>query len=521
VCIRVYPWIVLAALITWAEDGNTRVYVTESDALREAYPDATAFASEGFRPSEDQRARIEGRSGRPLHEDEFRVHSAWSGESLLGYAVITEEIGCFKPITFLVAVDTAGSVLQVSILVYRECRGGEIARLRFRKQLLGKTLADPIRQNQDIVNITGATNSVRSITDGVRKVLAVIDEAYSSPGRRPAPPGAAVAREDVEARGTVRRARQAMGSLLEITALDALPSDVDAAFREVARLEKVLSHYRADSELSLALRAARTGPARLGEDLFECLMAARRTWEVSGGAFDPTVAPLVEAWGFKGGAGRVPSDDELKKALARVGFGHVTLDPERKTLALDRPDVALDLGGIGKGFAVDRAAAVLRARGVKSALVDFTGNMYAIGAPPGEEGWPVLLRHPRDPESSLGVVFLKDRAISTSGDYEKCFVIDGKRYHHLMDPRTGRPSETACQATVLAATATEADALSTTMCVLGPDRGREVAMTIGGVETLIVAEPAPGGDLRCVGTPKILSELHVDEGCGAVEGAEG
>ncbi|MEK7865230.1 MAG: FAD:protein FMN transferase [Planctomycetota bacterium] len=518
-CIRVYPWIVLAALIAWAEDTNTRVYVTESDALHEAFTDATAFASEAYRPSEEERARIEARSGRPLHEDEFRIHSAWSGGTFLGYAVITEEIGCFKPITFLVATDPSGAVLQVSILVYRECRGGEIARLRFRKQLLGKTLSDPIRQNHDIVNITGATTSVKSITDGVRKVLAAIDSAYLSANRRPSPPGA-VAVAVSEDRGTVRRARQAMGSLLEITALDALPSDVDAAFREVARLEKVLSHYRADSELSLALRVARTGPARLGDDLFECLMAARRAWEASGGVFDPTVAPLVEAWGFKGGGGRVPTEAELKAALARVGFGHVTLDPDRRTMALDRPDVSLDLGAIGKGYAVDRAAAMLRARGVKVALVDFTGNMYAMGAPPGEEGWPVLLRHPRNPESSLGVVFLKDRAISTSGDYEKCVVIDGKRYHHILDPRTGRPSETACQSTVLAATATEADALSTTICVLGPDRGREAAMS-SGVEALIVAEPVPGGDLRCVGTPKILSELHVDADCGAVEGAEG
>ncbi len=516
--IRACSWILLVALAA-AEDGNTRVYLSEADALREAFPEATAFSSEGFRPSEEDRARIEQRYGRPLHESEFRIHSAWRGEGLLGYAVITEEIGCFKPITFLVATDAAGAVRQVSILVYRECRGGEIARLRFRKQLFGRTLSDPIRQNQDIVNVTGATTSVRSITDGVRKVLAAIDAAHLGPGRRPSPPGAAAVAVE-EQRGAVRRARQAMGSMLEITALDALPADVDAAFREVARLEKVLSHYRSDSELSLALRAARTGPARIGDDLLECLLAARAAWEASGGAFDPTVAPLVEAWGFKGGQGRVPSEDELKGALARVGFAHVTLDPAKKTLALDRPDVALDLGAIGKGFAVDRAVAVLRARGVKAALVDFSGNMYAIGAPPDEEGWPVLLRHPRNPEGSLGMVFLKDRAISTSGDYEKCVVIDGRRYHHILDPRTGRPSEVACQSTVLAATATLADALSTTLCLVGPDKGREVAMS-GGVEALIVAEPVPGGELRCVGTPKVLSELHVDDDCGAVEGAEG
>lgn len=517
--IRALSWFLLASLIVHAEDGNTRVYLSEPDALREAFPEATSFSSERFRPSEEERARIERHSGRPLHESEFCIHSAWSAGTLLGYAVVTEEIGCFKPITFLVATDAKGAVRQVSVLVYRECRGGEIARLRFRKQLFGKTLSDPLRQNQDIVNISGATVSVKSITDGVRKVLAAIDAAYLSRGATPAPPGTAAPAVSEE-RGTVRRARPAMGALLEITALEALPSDVDAAFREVARLERVLSHYRADSELSLALRAARTGPARLGDDLFECLLAARRVWEASGGAFDPTVAPLVEVWGFKGGGGRVPEADELSAALARVGFHHVALDCDRRTMSLDLPDLALDLGAIGKGYAVDRAAEVLRARGVRAALIDFAGNMAAIGAPPGEDGWPVLLRHPRNPESSLGVVFLKDRAISTSGDYEKCFVLDGKRYHHILDPRTGRPAGTACQATVLAATATEADALSTAMCVLGPDRGREVAIS-SGVEALIVAEPVPGGELRCVGTPRILSELHVGEDCGAVEGAEG
>lgn len=519
---RTYFVAVLLAAALAAEDGDITVYQTEDQAVRECFPSADAFGSEAIRLDDAARGRVAERAGRKVYEREVLVRSAWKGDALLGYAVVSEDLGCYKPITYLVATDAAGRVLEIRILVYRESRGGEVARKRFRAQFEGKSLGDPIRQDRDITNVSGATTSVRAITDGVRKVLAVLQEAYLARGALPARPLVAAVAPQPPAAGPVRRARVLMGTTLEITAFgpDAAEA-IGAAMDEVARLESILSHFRDDSELSRAVVAAVKGPVPIGDDLFACLFACERFWRASEGAFDPTVAPLVEAWGFKGGTGRMPTDGDLASALALVGFGHVHLDAERRTLAIDRDGVRLDLGAIGKGYAVDRAVDVLRARGIATALVNFSGNMRAIGTPTGTDGWPVLLRHPRDPEGSLGVVFLRDRAISTSGDYEKSFEVGGKRYHHILDPRTGRPSETACAATVLAPTATDADALSTTLCVLGPDRGREVGSSMAGVQALIVAETSPGGDLRFVGTAKVLSDLHVGESCGAIDGAEG
>lgn len=518
--------LVLAAGALFAQDGDLTVYQTEDQATRECFPSADAFGSEAIRLDDEARVRIQESAGRPVFEHEILVRSAWKGDALLGYAVVSEDMGCYKPITYLVATDTDGRVLDVRILVYRESRGGEVARRRFRNQFVGKSGDDPIRQDRDITNVSGATTSVRAITDGVRKLLAVLREAYLARGTRPGKPRAAAGAQQAPSNGPVRRACVLMGSMLEITAFgdDAgkIAEAEGAAMDEVARLEGVLSHFRDDSELSRAVAAAPRGPVSIGPDLFACIASCERFWKASGGAFDPTVAPLVEAWGFKGGNGRMPSDAEIASALELVGFGHIHLDPEKHTLAIDRDGVRLDLGAIGKGYAVDRAVEVLRSRGVGPALVNFSGNMRAIGAPPGTDGWPVLLRHPRDLEGSLGVVFLRDQAISTSGDYEKSFEVGGKRYHHILDPRTGRPSETACAATVLAESASDADALSTTLCVLEPERGREIASSMEGVQALIVSEASPGGELRFVGTARLLSDLHVGETCGPAgcKGAE-
>jgi len=185
------------------------------------------------------------------------------------------------------------------------------------------------------------------------------------------------------------------------------------------------------------------------------------------------VGPLMKAWGFFRDEGRLPEEREIQAALAVVGQRHVVLDREHGTVRFDRPGVELDLGGIGKGYAVDRAVDLLRRRGIRSALVNLGGSsVYGLGAPPGAEAWQVAVQDPTAPGRTAESVALRDRALSVSGGYARCFEKDGVSYSHIMDPRTGRPVRGVLSVAVLSASATDGDALDNVLFVQGLERAR-------------------------------------------------
>ena len=201
----------------------------------------------------------------------------------------------------------------------------------------------------------------------------------------------------------------------------------------------------------------------------------------SGGAFDITVGPLMKAWGFFRGEGRVPSDDELAAARHHVGGAHVMLNPMSKTIRFDQPGVELDLGGIAKGYAVDRVVALFRGRRIAAALVSAGGStIYGLGAPPGRAAWDVMIQDPIDPRKIALTVHLKDRALSVAGSSEKSFEAGGVTYSHIMDPRTGRPVQGVLSVAMLASTGTAGDALDNAFFVLGPEEQPSVFASASG-----------------------------------------
>jgi len=225
-----------------------------------------------------------------------------------------------------------------------------------------------------------------------------------------------------------------------------------AAFEELHRLDLMLSNYLPESEWSRVNRDAGHSPVSISAELFHLLSACIDYSRQSEGAFDITVGPLMKVWGFYKGEGRLPRPAEVAKALRGVGYRHVRLDPVTHAVEFDRPDVELDPGGIGKGFAVDRMVVVLQQHGVEVALVSAAGSStYAMGAPPDQpEGWRITIRAPRNPKQSAAEVFLKNMSISTSGSYEKFFWADGHFYSHIMDPRSGHPARGASSVSVVA-----------------------------------------------------------------------
>jgi FAD:protein FMN transferase len=248
----------------------------------------------------------------------------------------------------------------------------------------------------------------------------------------------------------------AMGSTFGVVLFgsdrETLQAAANAAFDEARRLDRLLSNYQPTSEWSAMNRDAGTQVFAASPELYQVVADCLRYHRESGGAFDISVGPLMKVWGFYKGEGTMPRPDEVTRALARVGSRHVRLDPAAHTIRFDRPDVELDPGGIGKGYAVDRMVDVLKAKGVTIALVSAgSSSIYGLGAPPDEpRGWRVTISQPEAPDRSIEAVFLKDASISTSGSYEKFFWADGKIWSHIMDPRTGYPARGASAVSVVA-----------------------------------------------------------------------
>lgn len=369
-------------------------------------------------------------------------------------------------------------------------------------QFIGKSTHSPIRINRDIINITGATMSVVMMCTGVKKVLTVVDEFYLSGerGLESASPWMSKVsfREPQE---LLKETRLVMGTYAEISVYSSNKENaaraVKEAFGEMERLDGLMSNYKPSSELSRINREAPQAPTSCDPELLEVIENSLGYSALTKGAFDITVEPLVSKWGFYDGKVRVPTEEEVELILPAVSYKNINIQGygDSKSISFRHPDTRIDLGAIGKGYAVDRAVEVLKRQGITSAMVNLGGNIYAIGHPPGGRAWKIGVQHPRQKGVLLGYIELKDMGVATSGDYERFFTVNGKRYSHIIDPRTGMPAEGVVSVTVVAGSATEADALSTGAFILGLKHGIELLEDRDGVGGIIAYED-DGGEMN-------------------------
>ena len=211
--------------------------------------------------------------------------------------------------------------------------------------------------------------------------------------------------------------------------------------------------------------------------------------EQSGGAFDITIRPLLAVWRRAGAQKALPSEQALAEARALVGADRLLLDPEKRTVAIPEEEMRIDLGGLGKGFIADRVADLLQKRGIESALIAMAGDIRAIGRRPGGKPWRVGIQDPRDPNNPralITVLELTDRSVSTSGNYQRYVEIDGRRYSHIVDPRTGRPADDVPSVTVIGPDALTTDILGTVFSVLGVEEGMRTVESMPEIEALFV-----------------------------------
>lgn len=285
--------------------------------------------------------------------------------------------------------------------------------------------------------------------------------------------------------------RRAMATTFEVIlpfGAEAACEAAEAALDEIDRLEAQLTVYRDTSEVSLLNARAAHEPMRVERNLFDLLTTARRIHDDAEGAFDIAVGALIKTWGFYRRAGRVPTPQEREAVRERIGMKHVILDPARQTVFFAQPGVELNLGSIGKGFALDCAASVA---GIADGLLHGGHSSILAISRPDQDPWPVGLTDPERPQCRRALLNLRNRGMATSAATHQHFLHEGKKLGHLLDPRTAWPAEGILSATATAPTAAEADALATAFFILGAAKTRNYCETHPNIGAVLITADAP------------------------------
>ena len=289
----------------------------------------------------------------------------------------------------------------------------------------------------------------------------------------------------------VQRSRLAMGSQLTLTAWtndeDHALSAFEAAFAEFDRLEALMSIWRDKSDVQRINDAAGQAPVAVSPEVIEVLLAAQQVSEWTGGKFDITFAALADVWKFDHDQdNRVPAPEDIQRRIPLVDYTALEVDPKAGTAFLTHTGMRVHLGGIGKGYAVERAMGILRSRGIRDFMIQSGGDLYVGGLRDGQP-WPLGINDPRGTGGqSFATVVLTDATLSTSGDYERFFFKDGRRYHHIIDPDLGEPARGCRSVTIIAPSPLLADGLSTGVFILGPEAGLALVEKLPDVEAVIV-----------------------------------
>ncbi|MBK9308566.1 MAG: FAD:protein FMN transferase [Nitrospira sp.] len=286
-----------------------------------------------------------------------------------------------------------------------------------------------------------------------------------------------------------KRAQMHMGTLVTLTvvATDSRMGDraMQAGFDEVKRLEQLLSTWRADSELSHVNAEAGRFPVKVSQEALDLVVRSLEMAKLTHGGLNIALGPAIEAWSVTDQA-HIPDDHELQQLQPLVDWTNIRIDREARTIFLPHEGMRLDVGGIGKGYAADRAVEEMKRAGARGGVVAISGDIKAFGMLPEGNGFPVGIKHPREEGELIAVIELKDEAISTAGDYERFFVRDGVRYHHILDPQTLQPARACQSVTIVAKEGTVADGLDTGVFVLGPEKGMALVEGLPDVEAIII-----------------------------------
>lgn len=298
-----------------------------------------------------------------------------------------------------------------------------------------------------------------------------------------------VAAPSVPCPAVVKRAQMHMGTLVFITAVapdgETGHKAIQAGFDEIKRLERLLSTWIASSELSQVNAEAGHHPVRVSRETFEVVAKSLEIARLTDGGFNIAVGPAVEAWSVTERQD-IPTNEELERLKGLVDWTSIQLNQDEQTIFLPHQGMRIDVGGIGKGYAADRAATEMKRVGAQGGVIALSGDIKTFGALPDADGFPVGIKHPRQEGALIAVIDLRDEAISTAGDYERFFEREGIRYHHILEPATLQPARACQSVTVIGKEGTLVDGLDTGIFVLGPERGMALVERLPDIEAIIV-----------------------------------
>jgi len=289
---------------------------------------------------------------------------------------------------------------------------------------------------------------------------------------------------------TVQKTETIMGTDVTITVVARSESEgaasIDAGVAEDRRFDGMMSLYKDDSELTRVNLAAGKHPVKVSPEMIAVTEAAARVSGFTNGAFDVTIGPLVVLWQMRLKEGKMPTDREIARIKPLVNYKNIIIDKRKSTLFLKNPNMIMDLGGM-KGYIADRVKELIKKQGIDNAIIALAGDIWVLGRREDGTPWRIGVQHPREPEKTLTVLDLSDKYISTSGDYERYKIVEKKRYHHIIDPRTGKPSTSVISATLIGDQGALIDPLSKAPFILGPEEGLRIVKKAG-AEAIIVDE---------------------------------
>jgi thiamine biosynthesis lipoprotein len=289
---------------------------------------------------------------------------------------------------------------------------------------------------------------------------------------------------------TVQKTETIMGTEITITVVAHSTREgeaaIDAGMAELRRLDAMMSLYKDGSEITRVNLAAGKSPVKVSPEMVEVVEDAAEVSKLSGGVFDITVGPLVVLWQMRLKEGKAPTDEEIARIRPLVNYRNIVIDKKASTLFLKKSGMIMDFGGM-KGYLADRVKDLLRKRGINDAVIAVAGDIWVLGRREDGKPWRIGVQHPRERDKTLAVLDLSDRYISTSGDYERFIIKEKKRYHHIIDPRTGRPSTGVISATLIGDRGALIDPLAKAPFILGPEEGMKIVKKAG-AEAIIVDE---------------------------------
>lgn len=296
----------------------------------------------------------------------------------------------------------------------------------------------------------------------------------------------------VFAQENFKRTLKLMGSRFDITVVASNEKEgnafIDLAVTEISRIEKLISSWDSNSETSLINDNAGVAPVKVNKELFDLIERSLAISNLTNGAFDISYASMDRIWKFDGSMTEMPAEEEIIKSVVKVGYQKIILDSEEKTVFLKLKDMKIGFGAIGKGYAADKAKNLLIENGVKAGIINASGDLNAWGKQSNGKDWMVAITNPLNKEKAFSWLPINDAAVVTSGNYEKFVKFNGIRYSHIIDPRTGYPSTGIISVTIFTSNAEFADAISTSIFVMGVETGLDFINQLQGVDCIIVDE---------------------------------